>query len=89
MTSRVAGRVDDRPTRTILIPYCGTGSEIIGAIRAGWDHVIGIERDPDFVTIAEARIARWAEVPAHMDPADVKASKADERQTSLFGKTGT
>ncbi len=41
----------------ILIPFSGSGSEIIGALDAGWLDVTGIELDPDYVRIAESRIA--------------------------------
>jgi hypothetical protein len=44
----------------LLVPYSGAGSEMVGALRAGWPSVFGIERDEDFVTIAHARIAAWA-----------------------------
>jgi len=39
------------------VPFCGSGSEIIGALKAGWDEVVGIELDPEYVAIAEARLA--------------------------------
>ena len=45
----------DTPRR-ILIPFAGTGSEIIGARLAGWDEAIGIELEPEYAAIAEARI---------------------------------
>jgi hypothetical protein len=44
---------------TLLIPYCGAGSEIIGALQAGWPLVFGIEGDVEYVEIAKARIAAW------------------------------
>lgn len=74
-------------TRRLLVPYCGSGSEIIGAIRAGWDEVIGIERDPDYVKIAEARIARWAQVPTDLEEGEAvrKSEAVNDNQTSLFG----
>lgn len=43
----------------ILIPFCGAGSEIIGAIKSGFEDIIGIEINPDYVKIAEARIKYW------------------------------
>lgn len=49
----------DNPT--LLIPYSGAGSEMIGALRAGWGLVFGIEQDPDFIEIANARINAWRE----------------------------
>ena len=48
----------DTPRR-LLVPFSGSGSEIIGALRAGWDEVVGIELSPEYAEIAEARIAHW------------------------------
>ena len=45
----------------ILIPFCGSGSEIIGAIRAGWRNWLGIEISEEYAEIARARIAYWQE----------------------------
>jgi site-specific DNA-methyltransferase (adenine-specific) len=42
--------------RRLLVPFSGSGSEMIGALRAGWDHAEGIERDPDYIAIAHARL---------------------------------
>jgi len=42
--------------RRILIPYSGSGSEMIGALKAGWDEVIGIELSEEYCAIANARI---------------------------------
>lgn len=44
---------------TLLVPYSGAGSEIIGALQAGWPNVLGIERDPEYATIAESRVRAW------------------------------
>lgn len=48
-----------RPDATLLVPYSGAGSEIIGALRAGWGAVFGIEAEADYVAIAHARIEAW------------------------------
>jgi len=40
---------------TVLDPFTGSGTTGIAALRAGFDF-IGIEREPDYVTIARARI---------------------------------
>lgn len=40
----------------LLVPFCGAGSEMIGA---GWDEVHGIELNPDYELIARARIRHW------------------------------
>jgi len=47
----------DTPRR-LLVPFSGSGSEMLGALAAGWDEVIGIEREAAYVKIAKRRIAR-------------------------------
>ena len=44
--------------RTLLIPYSGAGSEMIGAMRAGWDSIVGIEREASFIATMESQPAR-------------------------------
>lgn len=44
----------------LLVPYAGAGSEIIGAVQAGWPLVFGIEGEAEYVQIAHARINAWA-----------------------------
>lgn len=43
--------------RKLLVPFCGSGSEIIGAQCAGWDSVVGIDNNAEYLEIARARIA--------------------------------
>ena len=76
----------------IVVPYAGTGSEMVGALRAGWDEVVGIQRIADddergYVAIARARIERWLQVRPELDEAEVLAEAEDviEGQGSLFG----
>ncbi len=49
------------PNAILLCPYSGSGSEIIGALQAGWPAVVGIEREAEYVTIADARIPAWVD----------------------------
>lgn len=52
----------DGSLRRIAIPFAGVGSEMIGALAAGWDCVMGIERgDPivDYLAIGNARVAHY------------------------------
>jgi len=42
-----------RPRR-LLVPFAGSGSEMIGALRAGWDEVVGIELE--YADIARERL---------------------------------
>jgi DNA modification methylase len=44
------------PNGKLLVPFSGSGSEMIGALQAGWKEVVGIEMDADYCTIAEARL---------------------------------
>ena len=46
---------------SLLVPFSGSGSEMIGGLQAGWGHVVGIELSPEYVEVAKARIA--ARVP--------------------------
>lgn len=46
--------------RKLLLPYCGCGSEMIGALQAGWDHLMGIELDPKYVAQAKRRLSRFS-----------------------------
>ncbi|KKN10886.1 hypothetical protein LCGC14_1032000 [marine sediment metagenome] len=47
-------------SRRMLVPFSGSGSEMIGAARAGWDEVVGIEAEAQYTAIAEARLAHSA-----------------------------
>ncbi len=49
-------RRDGEPRR-LLVPFCGAGSEMIGALRAGWDEVIGIEKGERWAIDARRRVA--------------------------------
>lgn len=42
--------------RKILVPFAGVASEMIGAIQAGWEEVVGIELEREYCEIAEKRI---------------------------------
>ena len=52
---------DSYAPRRILIPFSGAGSEIIGALLAGWEEIIGIEGQADYCEIAKARLKYWNE----------------------------
>jgi site-specific DNA-methyltransferase (adenine-specific) len=42
----------------VLDPFCGSGSTGIGAVMEG-RRFVGLEREPQYVEIARARIAHW------------------------------
>lgn len=41
----------------LLVPFAGSGSEMLGAKRAGWKHITGIEISAEYRRIAEKRMA--------------------------------
>ena len=51
---------DEYAPRRILIPFSGSGSEMIGASLAGWEEIVGIEMEEEYVEIAKARLEHWA-----------------------------
>ena len=57
----------------LCVPFCGTGSEIIGAILAGWRNIVGIELDADTCDIARARVAWWQRAHDETGLSDPKA----------------
>lgn len=47
----------------LLVPFSGSGSEMIGALQAGWEYVEGVELTEEYIPIAEARIKHWTSKP--------------------------
>lgn len=47
--------------RRLLIPFAGTGSEMIGALLAGWDEVTGIEKGEEYHKIGLKRLEWWTQ----------------------------
>lgn len=43
--------------RRLLVPFAGSGSEVLGAQQVGWDEVVGVEQDEHYAEIAERRLA--------------------------------
>ena len=69
----------------ILVPFAGSGSEMIGALLAGWTDVTGIEREAEYVEIARARVALAVSNPRAFAVECERAAKADARQLDMFG----
>lgn len=57
--------------RRILVPFAGTASEMIGAMQAGWDEIVGIEQEQEYVEIGLKRIAYW-QAKIEKEPAQTK-----------------
>jgi site-specific DNA-methyltransferase (adenine-specific) len=57
----------DGSPRRILVPYAGVSSEMIGCLQAGWDEVVGIEREAEYIEIAKARLTKGGVLSGLMD----------------------
>lgn len=53
--------------RRLFVPFSGSGSEMIGALLAGWEHIQGVELNEEYAQIARARLVHWAKQPAQND----------------------
>ena len=58
----------------LLVPFSGSGSEMIGARLAGWEDITGIEWKKEFVEIAEARVA-LAEAKPGLFEKEIRATR--------------
>jgi site-specific DNA-methyltransferase (adenine-specific) len=47
---------DSVKPRRLLVPFAGSGSEMIGALEASWDEVIGIEKEESYCRLASRRL---------------------------------
>jgi len=73
----------DGSPRSLLTPFSGAGSEVLGSLRAGWEYVIGVESDPESVAWAECRVAAGlGETVPPMPSAFAKAPRSGQ-DTSL------
>jgi DNA modification methylase len=80
------------PNGTILDPFLGSGTTGCAAALEGFDF-IGIEREPDYIAIAEARIAWWEKHKGDAQVSDILAAGKgrdevkDAGQLDLLGDT--
>lgn len=72
------------PGGTILDPFAGSGTTGIAATLEGFDF-IGVEKEADYVSIAEARIAWWAQ---YGEGAATKAILASARKRAKVRAEG-
>jgi len=56
----------------LLVPFAGSGSEVIGGYLAGWRNVVGVELEAEYVEIANAREAWWRSAMAETGLSDPK-----------------
>jgi len=61
LTKYLANLIKPPTGGRLLVPFSGSGSEMIGALQAGWEHVEGVELTEEYIPIAEARIRYWTD----------------------------
>jgi site-specific DNA-methyltransferase (adenine-specific) len=59
LTKYLANLIKPPSGGRLLVPFSGSGSEMIGALQAGWEYVEGVELTEEYIPIAEARIKYW------------------------------
>ena len=59
LTKYLANLIKPPKGGRLLVPFSGSGSEMIGALQAGWEYVEGVELTEEYIPIAEARIKYW------------------------------
>jgi len=62
LTKYLANLIKPPTGGRLLVPFSGSGSEMIGALQAGWEHVEGVELTEEYIPIAEARIKHWTSI---------------------------
>ena len=50
---------DKYAPRRLFVPFSGVASEMIGALLAGWEEIVGIEGEADYAKIGRTRLAWW------------------------------
>lgn len=45
--------------RRLFVPFAGVASEMIGSYLAGWEKVVGVERDRRYCDLGLARLKHW------------------------------
>ena len=71
----------------LLVPFSGSGSEMIGALQAGWEYVEGVELTEEYIPIAEARIKYWQNIPQTSSKPKVSAKKNEPVQNKAESLT--
>ncbi len=67
LTKYLANLIKPPTDGRLLVPFSGSGSEMIGALQAGWEYVEGVELTEEYIPIAEARIKYWLDQMAQED----------------------
>lgn len=74
VTKWLANLIKPEGEQRLLVPFSGSGSEMIAGLLAGWNEVTGIEEDPAYCRIAKCRIRHWVDKTAIIDEAERQKS---------------
>jgi len=73
------------PDAKVLVPFSGSGSEDIGAMLAGWPHVVAIEQSAQWVEVNRRRAEYWRPIAEGQTTAPIgNLLDEDPRQGSLW-----
>lgn len=70
--------------RRLLLPFSGSGSEMIGAVLAGWEEILGIEAEAEYCEIARRRLEWWQGNVGLFEQITAAEPETGEVQGSLF-----
>lgn len=70
--------------RRLLVPFAGVGSEMVGAALAGWDQIVGVEGEREYVDIGRARLRWWLLQGAPLETLAEIESDDEPRQLRIF-----
>jgi DNA modification methylase len=70
--------LDGVPTDAPIIdPFMGSGTTMVACLRTGHDG-IGIERDPNYIPIADARVRHWDRAEAGWSSVEIESDAEPE-----------
>ena len=61
----------------VIDPFLGSGTTMLACLRTGHDG-IGIERDPDYLAIADARVRHWDRADAAWSSVEIESDAEPE-----------
>ena len=73
----------EQPSR-LLVPFSGSGSEMIGGYFGGWSDIVGIELEPEYIDIAEQRLKWWLQFENYKEAEHNHLSKMSINQRKLL-----
>ena len=69
----------------VLFPFAGSGSEIIGFLKAGFTDIHGCEINQEYIDIANSRIKYWQSVNFNLEYKQTEFEKLQkDLQPELF-----